>query len=233
MIKENKGSSIFTEEYIDRYPGPFFVYTSNVDSHSQKSGFREEEVYEIHGSTELWQCSQKCKPYIWKSPPEFTFNVDKTTMLCNDNFSTELVKDFKENNGFSNPHPRCIYCGMLARPSILMFGDSNWVEDSIRSSYFHQWKTTVFDLLSIYENKRAVILEIGCGNRVATVRYQTQSIAKKFPGQITLIRINPDFPLVDGEDEIRVISIMDRGLKTIKQIQKCISKIQEKNKIEQ
>lgn len=30
-------------------PGPFFVYTSNVDNHFIRAGFAEHEVYEIHG----------------------------------------------------------------------------------------------------------------------------------------------------------------------------------------
>jgi len=75
-----------------------------------------------------------------------------------------------------------------------------------------------------------VILEIGCGNRVPTVRIHDQHIAGQFRGQITLIRVNPDFPLVDGSDELDIISIMDRGLNTIKEIKKHMEIIEEKRK---
>lgn len=61
---------------IDAYPGAFFVYTSNVDNHSIKTGFNPNEVYEIHGTTENWQCSKTCTSAFWQAPKNFKFQVN-------------------------------------------------------------------------------------------------------------------------------------------------------------
>ena len=46
--------------HFDCRVDPFFVYTSNVDSHSISSGLVDpEHVFEIHGSMKRWQCSTR------------------------------------------------------------------------------------------------------------------------------------------------------------------------------
>ena len=62
----------------------FYLVTSNVDAHSY-DWFPPEEVREVHGNIELWQCSRgplRCSPALWRAPKEMRFNVDLDTMLC-------------------------------------------------------------------------------------------------------------------------------------------------------
>lgn len=55
-----------------------------------------------------------------------------------------------------------------------------------------------------------------CGNRVTTIRYRTEKWKELSNTQVTIIRINPDFPLPDSQmdADFPFISIMSRGKKT-------------------
>ncbi len=85
----------------------------------------------------------------------------------------------------ADPLPRCTYCGSLARPNILMFGDYGWVDDrtSFQENRFEAW------LQGLRENSKLTIVELGAGMAVPTVRYTSERIATHYGA--TLIRINP------------------------------------------
>jgi hypothetical protein len=74
---------------------------------------------------------------------------------------------------------------------------------------------------------RLVILEIGCGISVQTVRWETEGYIREIDnGQCTLIRVNMDHPesfINDNDPNIErlrslVISIKGKGLETLKHI---------------
>ena len=222
--------------------GPFFIFTSNVDSHSEKVGFNEQEVYEIHGTIEEWQCSLNCQSKFWSSPSHFQFEVDENTRLAPSslsslsnlsNLSEQLNqmkndinnggvysrdriirsnsntkgKDFKSKvdeedeeilnkiiQSFSNNHPSCIYCGISARPRILMFDDFTYQADYYRNAIHSYWKKTMQNYYVNY-NKKVVIIELGCGINVPSCRCEGEALYTLYPQNCTLIRINPDFPL--------------------------------------
>jgi len=71
-------------EKDERTPGPFFIYTSNVDNHSITAGFEEHELHEIHGNTEVWQCSIPCKSETWTVPKDHMFDINLENMLAVD-----------------------------------------------------------------------------------------------------------------------------------------------------
>ena len=88
-----------------------FVFTSNIDSHFIKSGFNPSKINECHGSISYLQCSfpKKCKNNkIWETP-KLEMKVDNEEKIS--------IEDI----------PICNDCGKVARPSILMFGDSDWI----------------------------------------------------------------------------------------------------------
>jgi NAD-dependent SIR2 family protein deacetylase len=92
------------------------------------------------------------------------------------------------------PLPKCTNCGLIARPNILMFGDWNWI--SYRSveqgSRLDVWMETMIDL-----DARVVIIEMGAGHAVPSVRLQSQSAFQKL--NASFIRINPrDFDVPEG-----------------------------------
>lgn len=136
-----------------------FVFTSNVDGHFQKAGFADTQVYECHGSIHHMQCMQPCSYALW-SAEEVLPVVDEESCHYQDNL------------------PACPHCNGLARPNILMFGDSSWL--SLRSDGQEQ-------RLAIWlkQVKRPLVIELGAGIAVPTVRLFSEGFAPN------LIRINP------------------------------------------
>jgi NAD-dependent SIR2 family protein deacetylase len=136
-----------------------FAFTSNVDAQFQKAGFSESEVVECHGSIHFLQCLEHCTDGIWPAS-DFEPEVDEA--------SCRIVSDM----------PRCINCGALARPAILMFNDWDWAEGRTRlqSANFSVWRS---------RSERPVVIEIGAGSAIATVRHFSHS------QEVPIIRINP------------------------------------------
>lgn len=141
------------------------VFTSNVDGQFQKAGFTE--VAEVHGSIHHLQCSLPCRSTIWPAD-DVDIELDHETMRA------------------TGPLPECPDCGALARPNILMFSDYTWVPDRSQRD---------LDALATWRRglhgKRLVVVEIGAGNAIPTVRRQAE-LASAATG--ALIRINPREP---------------------------------------
>jgi NAD-dependent SIR2 family protein deacetylase len=85
-----------------------------------------------------------------------------------------------------DPLPTCPNCGGLARPNILMFGDWAWVPHRSQAQLdeLTAWRRT---------RQRLVVVEIGAGSAVPTVRRQAE-LASAASG--ALVRINPREPEV-------------------------------------
>ena len=142
-----------------RHPG--FLVTSNVDGQFQKAGFSDEQIYEYHGAIQYLQCTALCTDEIWEAP-DMQFDIDPQQLLAKGNL------------------PLCRYCGELARPNILMFGDGDWLSSRSddQRQRFYAWKKAMAD-------KKIVTVELGAGSPVGGIR----CIGTSMPG--TLIRINP------------------------------------------
>jgi|WetSurMetagenome_2_1015567.scaffolds.fasta_scaffold01060_9 NAD-dependent SIR2 family protein deacetylase len=154
-------------EIVDRKPGGYFVFTSNVDGHFQKAGYEEARIEECHGSIHYLQCTGPCGRDIWDAG-KLQVPVD------------EEVFEALE------PLPRCIKCGGMARPNILMFGDWSW--NGARSQ--DQGERLALWLKSVAaDGMRPAIVEMGAGTAVATVRWKSEQAARRTNG--VLIRINP------------------------------------------
>lgn len=164
---------------------PFFVFSSNVDSHPFRAGYKPEEVYEIHGTVENWQCMgfPSCgyadengnigTPSIWKAPKDFKFDIDINTMIALNTPSSINIDDTdKISSSFKSNFPTCIHCGKTARPNVLMFGDPNFIEDKVGFKRYTTWNELSAKWLD--RKKKLVILEVGCGNNVPTVRCNSE-----------------------------------------------------------
>ncbi len=140
---------------------PSFVFTSNVDGHFQKSGFPSNQVYECHGSINHLQCADCCSDDIWPAA-QLEITVEPETLKARGDL------------------PVCPACGGIARPNILMFGDSTWLpaRSQAQNARFADWRIR-------NAGKSVAVIELGAGKAVPTVRYASEAIA----GQ--LIRINP------------------------------------------
>ena len=138
---------------------PYFVFTSNVDGQFQKAGFDPNQIYECHGSIHHLQCSEPCQFTTW-SANELTPEIDH------------------QNCQWLDDLPHCKHCGSLARPNILMFDDYEWIA---------QRQTQQRNRLESFINqyKQPLVIEIGAGTAIPTVRYFSERFAP------SLIRINP------------------------------------------
>ncbi len=155
----------------------YFIFTSNVDGQFQKAGFDEEKIYEVHGSIHYLQCTKNCTDKIWENNE--TIEVD--------------MERFKALN-----YPLCDKCGAVARPNILMFGDWGW--NDVRASYqkrlYNTWKKQ-------NRTKKMVVIEIGAGTAIPTVRIEGERTTARTPNA-NLIRINPRESQVGGKREYSV-----------------------------
>jgi len=156
------GHQVFQRLCDDR---PFFAFTSNIDGHLETAGFPSSQVSEVHGSLNWLQWTQPCGRQIW-SAAQLDVQVDMRTCRA------------------TQPLPRCTQCGQIARPNVLMFGDWSFVNDRCQEQLesYRQW-------LSHHRDARLVIVEIGAGQAVPTVRRQSENCLRFEASR--LIRINP------------------------------------------
>jgi NAD-dependent SIR2 family protein deacetylase len=152
--------------FIERFHLAAFVATSNVDGQFQKAGFPEDGVLELHGSIHHLQCSKPCCDRIWENRESLA--VDEQSMLA-------------------DRVPLCPRCGAAARPNILMFGDYGWIEERTRRQ-----RERCHRFLSRQNGKRIVVVELGAGTAIPTVRAMSERIGA-FSGA-RVIRINPREP---------------------------------------
>lgn len=141
---------------------PTRVFTSNVDGQFHKAGFPDDDVAECHGSIHHLQCLAGCGQPVWPAA-EVRVEVDPASMRADP------------------PLPSCPACGALARPNILMFGDWSWdpTHAEPRLAAHTAWVRA--------QRSRLVVVEIGAGTAVPTVRRQAE-LASAATG--ALVRIN-------------------------------------------
>jgi NAD-dependent SIR2 family protein deacetylase len=145
-------------------PGGHFVFTSNVDGQFQKAGFADGDVYECHGSIHYLQCASGCRGPVWPAG-EQEVAVDEGTMRARP------------------PLPSCPFCGRLARPNVLMFGDWGWQpqRSQAQALAFRDW-------LEALGGRRLAVVECGAGTAVPSVRRLSGQLLAR-PGT-RLVRIN-------------------------------------------
>lgn len=183
-----------------------FSFTSNIDGHWLASGTPADRVYEIHGTIRYQQCHapkrrSKCETDIWP--------VDKL----------DLTVD-PETNCITGDLPKCQHCSGRARPNVLMFGDWGHLDtlSEKQNGNYNRWINEVSKA-----GAKVVIIEIGAGTAVPTVRMTSEKMARKL--QSSLIRINPDVPEIPSdildtggphfsftEDAVAVLTAIDKHL---------------------
>ena len=142
----------------------YSVFTSNVDGQFQKAGFDANAIHECHGSLHHLQCMNcaAASGGIWPADA-FEPEVDEVNCL--------LI----------NEPPRCPACGGLARPNVLMFNDWGWLEQRAAKQQAQQnaWLARV---------SRPVVIELGAGTAIPSVRHFSQRVLHQHGGR--LVRIN-------------------------------------------
>jgi NAD-dependent SIR2 family protein deacetylase len=146
----------------------YSVFTSNVDGQFEVAGFDPGRLHECHGSIHYLQCLQPCAEAVWPA--------DGVAPVV-DESRCELT----------SPFPRCPRCGRTARPNILMFGDWSWISkrQDLQEARQQRWLAQV---------RQPVVIELGAGTAIATVRHFAHRIVRQHNGR--LVRINPREPEV-------------------------------------
>jgi NAD-dependent SIR2 family protein deacetylase len=149
-----------------RVPRGAFVFTSNVDGHFQRAGFDPARIVECHGAIETSQCATPCGAGLFPSAAALDVDAERFRAV--------------------GPLPACPRCGGLARPNVLMFRDDSWVGDrtDAQQARLHAWLAEL-----AAARARLVVLELGAGTGVPTVRLASEAIARRLGG--TLVRVNP------------------------------------------
>ena len=116
------------------------------------------------------------RPRRWAAPPSFRFAVDAQTRLADD--GDAAVAADAPAAGFGSNRPRCVHCGGCARPAVMMFMDDGYVEDEDQCERWAAWRSAVAALAPV-KGWRVVVLEVGCGANVTTVRSQAESLLQQ------------------------------------------------------
>jgi NAD-dependent SIR2 family protein deacetylase len=169
LYRETKPHAGFAllRRWIERFKLEWFVVTSNVDGQFQKAGFDDGQIVEVHGSIHHLQCMAPCSDAIW--PNREQVPVDHSTMRA-------------------QRIPRCPSCGAVARPNILMFGDSGWIADR---TYDQQRRLE--DFARQHGGQETVVIEMGAGTSIPTIRYASERLGDD--GGL-VVRINPREPQI-------------------------------------
>ncbi|MDK2821642.1 MAG: hypothetical protein PWP31_1607 [Clostridia bacterium] len=178
-------------QWIKRYNLDYFIVTSNVDGQFQKAGFPEEKVCEVHGSIHYLQCTKPCNADIWGNNEIIEINYE--------NMRAEYL-------------PKCPNCGEVARPNILMFGDFSWISNRTMDQ-----EKNFSKFLQSHQKDKIVVIEIGAGTAVPTIRNLTEQLGKQFNTKI--IRINPrEYQIAPPH-----ISLACGGLEGLQEIDKILN----------
>lgn len=157
-----------------------WVFTSNVDGQFQKAGFDQSNLHECHGSIHYLQCLDRCNAF-WSA----------------DAFSPEVDVETCQIRG---ELPVCGHCGDLARPNILMFDDRNWLDARSQQQHRAQQRW----LMRLRRSSNVVLLEIGAGKAIPSVRYFSRCMTEQYGAR--LIRINPREPEVSSALDVGIAS---------------------------
>lgn len=155
--------------FLEAIGKDYFVVTTNVDGHFLSSGFDKSKVYEIHGSIHSWQCNRyDCESAVFDAPKSTEFTVSESLIP-----SREI---------------KCPTCGESARPNILMFNDFEFSGERVdeQAKRFNAWRASLE-----FRSKNVVVLELGAGKAIPTLRYIHNSFLSLSSNNIGF-RVNTD-----------------------------------------
>eukprot|EP00924_Labyrinthula_sp_SR-Ha-C_P005942 snap_masked-scaffold_14-processed-gene-9.29-mRNA-1 protein AED:1.00 eAED:1.00 QI:0/0/0/0/1/1/2/0/335 len=98
----------------------------------------------------------------------------------------------------------CKYCSKSSRPRILFFNDKDFLADVEEKESYLRWKKKLLSKAKKTKEKlNVVLIEIGSGKRIITVRYEAEKLfsdllsIKNSNLQVNLVRINPKHAELD------------------------------------
>jgi len=165
----------------------YFVITTNVDYQFYKAGFDEQKIFAPQGDYGKWQCSTPCHE----------------TLYDNEDLITRMVSEQKNCLIPATLVPKCPVCGGTMEINIRI--DQRFVQDD-------HWKNTARayqDFMRSVHDKKVVLLECGIGfNTPSIIKFPFEQLAAQSPN-VTLVRINRDYPEITNMEESRAISFSE------------------------
>ena len=173
------------------------------------------------GTLAYLQCVNEDCTHVWKPPSHSPIPVKLKTAVQrppdDDCKLNETDKGVVYTINIADPEslPKCPMCKSLARPNVSMFGDDSvsWKSQrahaqrhrmyqflnkfiNLHTQTYDKQKTdssaaTTTGELSNKQKKRLLVLEIGCGRSIHSLRCDVELLVQTFP-EVDLIRINPD-----------------------------------------
>ena len=173
-LEPHEGYSILLNAVQNK--GEYFICTSNVDGYFERAGFDTSRIYEVHGTIQKNQCTDK---------------------RCNirNGVTDAVIPEIDPDSLLAKKLPVCSFCGNMTRPNVSMFGDYEFFEEPAK----HQRKRLNVWLDKVNrEQKQLVIIEIGCGVNRHSLRMSNGKMMSgewKMPlleNHLGTIRINPE-----------------------------------------
>ena len=210
-------------DYSSR-PRDYHYMTSNIDGQAIKAGFTQRKLYQTHGSLHHLQCLSFCDDA--EIIPFFDgyhgLDIDSKTLQ---------IADLKQV-------PSCKHCGGLMRPNVSFFSDTSDTFDDERiceqKEKFMKWLKPFTKKRKKGKKQRLVVVEIGCGKSVHSLRWECEYMAEQ--DNVTLIRINPTEKIemkglkeergkrLEKEERPRHITLKLPAKMALEAIEKCIEK---------
>ena len=138
-----------------------FVITSNCDG-LHRPFVAHNHIQEVHGSLAKLQCSAACCPDLWDADEAF-------------------VQRLRDEPNWVPPCPKCQKACL--RPNVMIFQDRTLVETALDEQHVN---------CEAFRQSHAagcIVLEIGAGVVVSTIRNMAEATACRSP--VGLVRINP------------------------------------------
>uniref|UniRef100_A0A6A7G102 NAD-dependent protein deacetylase n=1 Tax=Hirondellea gigas TaxID=1518452 RepID=A0A6A7G102_9CRUS len=247
--KPHNGFQII-KNLADHLPLGHFVFTSNIDSQFQAAGFPEDRIFESHGSLQFTQCRSNCSnAKILRNKLQLRFNPNSFELLNPENIDKcEICGDFRRPNvSFFSDSDQTYNSKRIEKQKSRLI---TWLYSLIGFRKEDCSKSTNDCEETIYSNSQSiklsslasnaaptspsqkpathspslVVLEIGCGVSLHSLRCESDELLRKFseiPSQrrlvdsIDLIRINPlNWTVPKGETNVGI------GLGALEALQK-------------
>lgn len=174
----------------------YFVLTTNADHQFYKAGFGEEHIFATQGDYGLIQCMKGCHAKTYDDI-EMINQMNKARKDC-------VVPSYMV--------PRCPVCGGSMNMNLRC--DQYFVEDD----KWHDAEKRFGDFLSVCQNKKVVLLELGVGfNTPTIIRFPFEKLIRE-KKNMKLIRVNLNEAVIPQCLQERAIGINIDIVKSINDI---------------
>jgi len=227
--------------------GSYLSAEGQVCAKDSQSSFDHEywlsHTQSIKQQTQSWQqhhvplqhAQTSCSDVHLNVPCDFEIEIDQTTMRTkiesgetSEGKMLLALKHGEQKACWHTSPPRCMCCGGVLRPAVLMFGDTDPLlakKLELAGATYQQWEEEMEKAALM--GAKVVVLELGCGLRVPSVRMECEQVVhdiKDAGGDAVLIRINPEMQ-DDEQMPEGTIFIKDSALSGLERLESAMQNL--------